>query len=237
MPPSNNSALLDVGCGEGDYLILAKKRGYNTIGIDIDQNSIRIAKERANSKVILMDARDIGFKDAFFDVVLLIGVLEHIDEEGLVLSQIFHILKNDGIFIIAVPNKSYPFLIDPENKIRMSLKLKPKKRGYGGGPHFFEHKRLYTKEKLKKKLESHGFSIEKVESSCNSLTWIMQRFLRGVISFIKLFYKKRAEYYKKEQPKPRSFYNRFIFPVIKIFLDLRTTENGEALIICAKKIK
>ena len=62
---------LDVGCGLGGFSNLLTKRGYNTIGIDINSAVLDIAKKSAgNATFMKMDALHLGF-----DIIILLEKL------------------------------------------------------------------------------------------------------------------------------------------------------------------
>jgi len=50
--PIRNGKLLDIGCGDGRFLYLAKNLGFESWGIDLDNKSISIAKQRTNLNTI-----------------------------------------------------------------------------------------------------------------------------------------------------------------------------------------
>jgi len=73
--------LLDVGCGSGQLALMASRDGFNTTGVDIAENLIERARERAtaeglNARFEVGDAEALPFPDAAFDVVVsLIGAM------------------------------------------------------------------------------------------------------------------------------------------------------------------
>jgi SAM-dependent methyltransferase len=73
--------LLDIGCGSGQLALMASRDGFNTTGVDIAENLIERARERAaaegvNARFEVSDAEELPFQDASFDVVVsLIGAM------------------------------------------------------------------------------------------------------------------------------------------------------------------
>jgi SAM-dependent methyltransferase len=73
--------LLDVGCGSGQLALMASRDGFDTTGVDIAENLIERARERAaaeslNARFEVGDAEALPFPDASFDVVVsLIGAM------------------------------------------------------------------------------------------------------------------------------------------------------------------
>src|SRR5262245_24526431 len=79
IPPG--ARLLDIGCGSGQLALMASREGFNTTGVDIAENLIERARERAgaenlNARFEVGDAEALPFPDASFDVVVsLIGAM------------------------------------------------------------------------------------------------------------------------------------------------------------------
>ncbi|MFX1592158.1 MAG: class I SAM-dependent methyltransferase, partial [Promethearchaeota archaeon] len=99
----NPGKILDIGCGLGLFLYLAKKRGWEVSGIEISKFASNFAKNKLKLNVINSDNLDI-FQDNFFDVIVVNHVLEHIKNPLLILRQIEKKLNINGILFIGVPN-------------------------------------------------------------------------------------------------------------------------------------
>ena len=73
--------LLDVGCGSGQLALMASRDGFDTTGVDIAENLVQRARERATAERLsarfeVGDAEALPFPDASFDVVVsLIGAM------------------------------------------------------------------------------------------------------------------------------------------------------------------
>ena len=97
------SSLLDIGCGDG-YLINrisneAKNRdcAVSCIGIDISDEAIRIASENyASIKFDVMDAQDMKFDQAEFEVVVSYGVFEHLSHPAVSITEASRVLRKGG---------------------------------------------------------------------------------------------------------------------------------------------
>lgn len=104
---SNEKSLLDVGCGTGDFLEVAKKNNWIVFGIEPNNRARDIANQKTGNVVFDAD-KLLQFNTASFDVITLWHVLEHLpnlEEQILVLKNL---LKPNGVLVIAVPNyKSY----------------------------------------------------------------------------------------------------------------------------------
>ncbi len=73
--------LLDVGCGNGKFLMVAKGYGFDVWGIDIDRQSVEIAKSVLGNNIHFMElGQFVKFakeRNLEFDVITFFEVLEH----------------------------------------------------------------------------------------------------------------------------------------------------------------
>ena len=69
--------ILDIGCGTGAFLKMAKDNGWQVSGIEPNQNARTIANQVCNNNVFTIEALH-KFKANSFDVITLWHVLEHL---------------------------------------------------------------------------------------------------------------------------------------------------------------
>ena len=96
--------LLDVGCGEGTFLELARKRGWDVQGTELSRFAADYASRALGREIFCGELAEARFRDGEFDAVTLWHVLEHVTDPGRYLSEVRRILKPKGILIVAVPN-------------------------------------------------------------------------------------------------------------------------------------
>ncbi|NJM80975.1 MAG: class I SAM-dependent methyltransferase [Flavobacterium sp.] len=97
---NDKGVVLDIGAGTGDFLVEAKKQGWEIMGIEPNLK----AKEIAISKeVVFSDALE-NLDNHSFDVITMWHVLEHVPNLEYQLAQLKRLLKPNGTIIIAVPN-------------------------------------------------------------------------------------------------------------------------------------
>lgn len=93
---------LDIGCSVGTLLHQFTCRGWNSVGLDFDEDAIRIACEAG------FDARQTSVEDsrlekASFDYITLMDVIEHVLQPGALVQTIFDLLKPGGVLKIKTP--------------------------------------------------------------------------------------------------------------------------------------
>lgn len=110
-------SVLDIGCGAGIIsLELALKAPWmKVVGIDLDKeaikraNSIKKTLKLTNVEFQCMDATTIyPYQDNYFDLVLLIDIIEHISNPQMLIANVSRVLKPGGNVIISVPTPNYP---------------------------------------------------------------------------------------------------------------------------------
>jgi SAM-dependent methyltransferase len=106
--PVRGGKLLDVGCGTGDFLIMAQGAGYSVTGIDFSQTTIEIARSRFGLKELypysleqLLTEKP-GVK---YDVIVFFELLEHLDDVPGFMNSVKKLLKPGGFVALSVPNR------------------------------------------------------------------------------------------------------------------------------------
>lgn len=144
--------LLDIGCAGGGFLMYTKSRGYNVEGIDISEFAVNFAKSRGLDvkKGVL---EELNFTESYFDVVCASDILEHVFSPIYFLKDVYRILKQNGIFYLAVPNAGsfYYFLFGLISKFNH--------KNYFVLPLHLYH---FNKNTLTQMLKKVGFKIEKI---------------------------------------------------------------------------
>ena len=144
-------SILDVGCGNGSFLLFAERHGWKTFGADIS-----LSPETNKLKCRLWEGRlpDIDFGGATFDVIRFNHVIEHLQNPLVELERCKTLLKPGGIIFIGVPNVAG---LSPRIKNLQSRSgLKKKKwRHYAATHHLY----FFTPETLRALIERAGYSV------------------------------------------------------------------------------
>lgn len=99
------TSFLEIGCGTG-FVISAISQQFpeaKLLGSEYLEEGLVYARQRLpNAEFTQMDARQIPYQSEL-DAIGAFDVLEHIEEDEIVLEQIFNALKPNGIVFITVP--------------------------------------------------------------------------------------------------------------------------------------
>lgn len=101
---------LDVGCGDGGFLIAMARRAARACGLDLSEGNVIGATIRARAweipvALVLGSALALPYRSQSFDVVTCSDVIEHVTEPAAVLREIERVLRPGGILWIAAPTR------------------------------------------------------------------------------------------------------------------------------------
>jgi len=97
----SSKKVLDVGCGVGNFLDDLSSLGFVTYGIDYSRLAIKkISKEH---EVVRGYVPPIPFLDSTFDMVVALGLTEHLPDEKFFLEEVVRVLKHNGVYICSIP--------------------------------------------------------------------------------------------------------------------------------------
>jgi SAM-dependent methyltransferase len=151
--PSTGARMLEIGCGTGTVLrALAGVRNLKLTGSEIYLAGLRHARRRLPEvEFIQVDARRLPFENEF-DVIGAFDVIEHIDEDELVLANLCHGLVPNGLLLVSVPQ--HPWVWSRLDEL-------------------VHHKRRYRRRDLRDKLQRAGFEIVFMTSFVTALFPLM----------------------------------------------------------------
>lgn len=157
--------LLDVGCGEGLFLELASKVGWDITGTEISPFAVKYGKGRLDLNILQGELMDIGFPDKTFEAVTMWHVLEHTRNPIIVLKEIRRIIKDDGVLIMAVPNLNNIFS-------QWAYRLVKGKKMHLFDPLDRElHLYHFTFETIRLALDKTGFRVGKIVPDMGIVQW------------------------------------------------------------------
>jgi 2-polyprenyl-3-methyl-5-hydroxy-6-metoxy-1,4-benzoquinol methylase len=103
---ANGKSLLDIGCGSGTFLHVARTRGFVPHGMDMSSRAVELACAQYGYPVLQGDIGSGVWKDHRFDFVTMFHVLEHLSDPRDGLRYVRELLRPTGVLIIQVPNAS-----------------------------------------------------------------------------------------------------------------------------------
>lgn len=123
----NRLRILNIGAGTGDDLEVLNKFGKNYV-IDIDKDALSVIDDKSCEERKIADACNLPYDDNFFDVAVSFDVFEHIKNDQKAISEVYRVLKENGVLIFTVP--AFQFLFSSHDKA-------------------LHHQRRYSKENIK----------------------------------------------------------------------------------------
>ncbi len=98
--------LLDVGCGSGELLRIAKNNGVqNLAGVDGVQDALEKCRDiQGETHQVDLNASGLPFSNETFDGITCLEVLEHLYAPQNTIREIFRVLEKGSYAVISVPN-------------------------------------------------------------------------------------------------------------------------------------
>ena len=131
--------ILEIGCGTGHNLEMLQRFG-RADGIEIDPAARALAAERLGRPIGEAPLPALtGVEDGAYDLVAILDVLEHVEEDQQALESIARKLKPGGRILITVP--AHPWLWSAHDVVN-------------------HHKRRYTRRTLRKVVADAGLKLD-----------------------------------------------------------------------------
>lgn len=93
--------VLDIGCGDGSFLAAANRRGWETIGTEMNREKFSDSDLKVYGD---LDEVKENHAPASFDAITMWHTLEHFKNPREVIEKAFELLADNGVLLIAVPN-------------------------------------------------------------------------------------------------------------------------------------
>ena len=204
-----DKVILEIGCLNGNLSkkIIEQKK-YEYIGSDALQNNIiKLANKFKSIPFIVFDITQNPFKSKICNILIMLNILEHIEDDDKALNEAYKLLNDNGKLIVEVP--SCKFLYDNYDKKLL-------------------HYRRYDAKEIIKKILNAGFVIEK-KTHLGFLTF-------PIFALVKLFNKffNPNNIIEKEIKASDNIFIKFLFK-IELKLIKFNLPFGIRTVICAKK--
>ena len=103
--PTERARILDTGCASGRLLFLLAERGFpNVLGLDPSPGCVETARRLYGVEVLQGHLGKFPTLPYTFDVVILVGVLEHIRDLAEAMRRVRAIMSPGGIVYVEVPD-------------------------------------------------------------------------------------------------------------------------------------
>ncbi len=133
------ATILEIGCGTGANLQMLSQHGALS-AMEYDETAKSIANELGICRVLAGSLpNSVPYADASFDLICMLDVLEHIEDDQAALARVLRLLKPGGRLLVTVP--AYQWLWSEHDM------------AHG-------HFRRYTARSLRHKAIDAGFSVE-----------------------------------------------------------------------------
>lgn len=97
--------MLEIGCGDGDFLVLAEREGWQVTGVEYAAAaSDRARKRLKQGEVRCGELSDAKLAAEQFDLCVISDVVEHVRSPRDFLQEIHRVLKPNGTLFIATPS-------------------------------------------------------------------------------------------------------------------------------------
>ncbi len=97
--------LLEIGCGDGDFLAMAEAAGWRVTGVEYSASACEKARQQLNhGEVFCGELQSAPLEAGQFDLCVLSDVLEHVRSPVDFLKEIHRLLKPGGALFITTPS-------------------------------------------------------------------------------------------------------------------------------------
>jgi SAM-dependent methyltransferase len=175
---TSNISLLDIGCGNGDFLRYAKKNKLKVTGVE----SSDVMRENVNNRTGITIHKSIdSITVDKFDIITLWHVLEHIYALDDTFIKIKSLLQTNGIIFVALPNRNSADAIEYNT--------------YWAGWDVPRHIWHFSKNDIHRICEKHGLNIREVmpmKLDAYYVSMLSERYKRknqNLLSMLAGFYK------------------------------------------------
>jgi 2-polyprenyl-3-methyl-5-hydroxy-6-metoxy-1,4-benzoquinol methylase len=144
----NASNLLDIGCSSGVFLDIAKSKGFQTFGIELNKTECQLAQQKGHE--VYNDLLENVHFDIKFDAISMWDVFEHLKDGHFYLNTMKSLLAENGVIFLQIPSSD-----------SLAAKILQEKCNMFDG---LEHVNLYGVETIKKLAEKSGLNILNIKT-------------------------------------------------------------------------
>jgi SAM-dependent methyltransferase len=177
LKPNKNTAILDLGCGEGRYTAIFKKKGYRVFGLDLSETLVTGGKKKEPCLDLMVG--DMRFIPGSFDLILSLftsfGYFDTDAENEAALSAVYQSLDPGGYYWLDFLNSRYVkknLVPETHSRLPSGIEVLEKRKivkgrvvkdihfkDNGVDKHYRESVRLFSLEGLEAMFHRVGFRI------------------------------------------------------------------------------
>jgi ubiquinone/menaquinone biosynthesis C-methylase UbiE len=207
---TNAGRILDIGCGEGATLNLFSFSKWECVGVDISVKKLKLASKRG--MVVVSSGEALPFRDQSFEIIIMEGLLHHVEKPQLILLESYRTLRDRGFFLLSEVVEDCPL-------IHIIRNIHPYYEGMEVKTRFYSQELLSLMKTLNFKIVDLGvkrglFSsiISIIIQLLLLLTWQFKKrsisyFSQQVLEFLNPVRKKYADIYIRKYP------SRFVYSI------------------------
>ncbi len=152
---SSPGTLLDIGCGDGEFLVICRDAGWSCSGIELSKQAAMRAAQKGVT-VLSPNMLERGEWAQHFDIVTMINVLETVADPAIMLRQATVLLAPDGLVIVRATNSAF------------HLSMRAPARWIGSQYDQAFHWYLYSAKALTVLMEGAGLTVISLRNSTPS---------------------------------------------------------------------
>lgn len=152
-------SVLDIGCGGGEFgdLLSFELPDSRIVAIDAELKAMRAASEVPSLRGLTVQGNGstLPFKDAAFDLVTVLEVIEHLEDPDAFLREVRRVMKDDALLLITTPNRRSITAMTGRT-VHTILRIPPWSAWDPG------HRYISAPDEVAGQLQSTGFSLLKL---------------------------------------------------------------------------
>jgi 2-polyprenyl-3-methyl-5-hydroxy-6-metoxy-1,4-benzoquinol methylase len=153
--------ILDIGCGYGYFLTIAKQRGWQCTGVEINEELASYLNTKKGLNVRAGTLSEQNYETESFDVITMFNIIEHLLYPAKAMAEVNRILKKEGLLVVETPTEDGLFkkiasLLYKVSAGKVSFMIKG---AYQKGGHHFG----FSRQSIRKILEKNGFQVISIE--------------------------------------------------------------------------
>jgi 2-polyprenyl-3-methyl-5-hydroxy-6-metoxy-1,4-benzoquinol methylase len=167
--------ILDIGCATGEFLDYFRKNGWEVSGIEPDENARNYAIN-TYGLAVYPENELASLPDQKYDVITLWHVLEHVPMLAERIKELYRLLEQDGLLVIAVPNSDSYDATDYGEFWA----------GYDVPRHLYH----FNRKTLLQLMNSHGFEVQDIKPmlfDAYYVSLLSEKYRHGKNNFFRAF--------------------------------------------------